>query len=360
VSSLELIGVEKRFGEALIVKGVSLSVSTGEFLVLVGPSGCGKTTTLRMIAGLEDISGGEIRIGGQRVNERAPKDRDIAMVFQSYALYPHMSVRENMAFGLTLKKMPAAEITARVDEAARILAIGHLLDRRPKQLSGGQRQRVAIGRAIVRHPQVFLFDEPLSNLDAALRGQMRAELQALHRRLGTTMVYVTHDQIEAMMLATRIAVLDGGVLRQLGAPMELYQRPADRFVAGFLGTPPMNFVDGELAGGVFRAPGLELALGDRANGSGPAAIGVRPHDLGLAASGLAGELTIVEPMGWEAFIHVKTEAGTLIARVEGEEAARARAGDRVQLAIVPERTHLFGADGKALAHPTASAHAPAA
>src|SRR5688572_29709557 len=232
--------VSKRYGDVSVIEVLNLKVEDREFLVLVGPSGCGKSTALRMIAGLEEITAGSILIGGRVVNDLPPKDRDVAMVFQSYALYPHMSVYENMAFGLSLRKVEPAEMKRRVEEAARILEIGHLLQRRPKDLSGGQRQRVAIGRAIVRQPKVFLFDEPLSNLDAALRVQMRAELQALHRRLGATMVYVTHDQVEAMMLATQIAVLEGGRLRQVGAPLELYHRPADRFVAGFIGSPGMN------------------------------------------------------------------------------------------------------------------------
>ena len=361
MSTLELVDLQKSYGETRIVKGGSVAIGAGEFLVLVGPSGCGKPTTLRMIAGLEEITGGELRIAGQRVNETPPKDRDIAMVFQSYALYPHMTVRQNMGFGLTLRKVAPAEIARRVDEAARILAIEHLLERRPKELSGGQRQRVAIGRAIVRDPKIFLFDEPLSNLDAALRVQMRVEIANLHRKVGATMVYVTHDQVEAMMLATRIAVLDGGNLRQLGAPLELYHRPADRFVAGFLGTPAMNFIDGEIAPARFRAPGLEVDLAGIEVPAGTGCLGVRPHDLTLAATGdagLPGEVIVVEPMGWEAFVHLRTSVGVLVARLEGLAAAQVRVGDRLAVTIVPARCQVFGADGVALAHPATAPELP--
>src|SRR5918996_501293 len=239
--------VVKRFDDTEAVRGIDLDIADKEFVVLVGPSGCGKSTTLRMIAGLEDITDGDIIIGGDVVNDVPPKDRDIAMVFQNYALYPHMTVAENMSFGLRLKRFPKAEIKQRVEEAARILDIRELLDRKPKQLSGGQRQRVAMGRAIVRHPKVFLFDEPLSNLDAALRSQVRFEIARLHAQLGSTMVYVTHDQVEAMTLADRIVVMDKGIVQQVGTPEELYRRPANLFVAGFIGSPKMNFLKGEWA-----------------------------------------------------------------------------------------------------------------
>ena len=365
MASVELEQVEKRFGETRIVKGVSLSIEKGEFLVLVGPSGCGKSTCLRMIAGLETPSAGTIRIGGRVVNELAPKDRDIAMVFQSYALYPHMTVAENIAFGLTLRKLPKAEIASRVDEVARSLELGHLLHRKPKELSGGQRQRVAMGRAIARRPQVFLFDEPLSNLDAALRVQMRAELAALHRRLGATMIYVTHDQVEAMTLATRIAVLEGGVLQQVGPALELFHRPANRFVAGFIGSPSMNFVQGRLvasgAGVAFSAPGLEVPR--RAGGGlgpGEVTLGVRPHDLALGEGGAPGVVEVLEPLGWEAHAHVRLGNDRVVVRLEGEGAARVRTGDRVHVLVDPARVHLFGADGAALLAPTASHEAPAA
>src|SRR4026207_430559 len=235
--------VDKRYGDVAVIKDLNLEIKDEEFMVLVGPSGCGKSTALRMIAGLEEISGGEISIGDRVVNDLPPKDRDIAMVFQSYALYPHMTVRENLEFGLQIRKMPREEIDRMVNDAAKILDITHLLDRKPKQMSGGQRQRVAVGRAIVRKPAVFLFDEPLSNLDAKLRVQMRAEIKILHQRVGTTSIYVTHDQIEAMTLADRIVVLNAGRIEQVGTPLELYRNPANIFVAGFIGSPAMNFLD---------------------------------------------------------------------------------------------------------------------
>jgi multiple sugar transport system ATP-binding protein len=301
-----------------------------------------------MIAGLEEISSGELRIDGRRVNELPPRDRDIGMVFQSYALYPHMTVRENLAFGLMLRKTPREEIDRRVADAGKMLELGHLLDRKPKALSGGQRQRVAIGRAIVRSPKVFLFDEPLSNLDAALRVQMRAEILSLHRRLGgTTMVYVTHDQVEAMTLATRIAVLDAGVLQQVGPPAELFHRPANRFVAGFIGSPAMNFVSGTVADGLFTAPGLELAL-PGVPLAGPATLGLRPQDLAIGERGLRGEVQVVEAMGWEAYLHVETAAGRLVVRVEGPAASQVRSGEQVALAIDPAKVHLFGPDEQAV------------
>ncbi|HEY9421325.1 MAG TPA: sn-glycerol-3-phosphate ABC transporter ATP-binding protein UgpC, partial [Thermoanaerobaculia bacterium] len=242
-------GVKKAYGPVTVIPNLDLDIRDHEFMVLVGPSGCGKSTALRMIAGLEEISGGAIEIGGRTVNDVPPKDRDIAMVFQSYALYPHMTVRENLEFGLKIRKTPKDEMKRRVDEAARILAIAELMDRKPKQLSGGQRQRVALGRAIVRNPSVFLFDEPLSNLDAKLRVQMRAEISKLQKSLDTTTVYVTHDQIEAMTMGDRIAVMSKGELQQVGTPLEVYERPANMFVASFIGTPPMNFVPATLADG---------------------------------------------------------------------------------------------------------------
>jgi multiple sugar transport system ATP-binding protein len=351
MASVELIGVEKSFGDVKVVRGVSLSITHGEFLVLVGRSGCGKSTCLRMIAGLEEPTGGEIRIDGRRVNEVPPKDRDIGMVFQSYALYPHMTVRKNIAFGLELRKMPVPEIDTRVREVADILELGSLLERKPKELSGGQRQRVAMGRAIARRPRVFLFDEPLSNLDAALRVQMRAELASLHRTLGATMVYVTHDQVEAMTLADRIAVLEGGVLQQVAPPLELYHRPANRFVAGFIGSPAMNFLEGTVGPKGFTTNGLSIPL-DAPHGL--ATLGIRPHDLVPVASGaLAGEVTVVEPMGWESFAHVTTPAGPVVARLEGRDAAALKIGSRLALDVDPSRIHLFDAHGVAVRHPAA-------
>ncbi|MCK6507569.1 ATP-binding cassette domain-containing protein [Myxococcota bacterium] len=308
MADLSLQGVHKRYGAVQVLHRVDLDIRDGEFLVLVGPSGCGKSTLLRCIAGLEEVSGGSLSIGGRDVTRVPPRDRDVAMVFQSYALYPHMTVRQNMAFALTLKKRPQAEIDAAVQEAARMLDLGALLDRFPKELSGGQRQRVAMGRAIVRRPQVFLFDEPLSNLDARLRAQLRVELKRLHAELGTTMIYVTHDQVEAMTLADRIAVLNGGHLQQVGSPAELYDDPANRFVAGFIGSPSMSFLEG-------RDP--------------QAVVGVRPHDVELlpAASGgaagagtpgaLPARIDVVETMGFESYVHLDLAGEALVARVEG-------------------------------------------
>jgi multiple sugar transport system ATP-binding protein len=347
MTTVSIVDVRKNYGTVPVVRGVSLDVAAGEFLVLVGPSGCGKSTCLRMIAGLEEATGGEVRIGGERVNEKPPRDRDIGMVFQSYALYPHMTVRENLAFGLTLRKVPKGETDARVAEAAKMLALEPLLARRPKELSGGQRQRVAIGRAIVRRPKVFLFDEPLSNLDAALRVQMRAEILALHRRLGTTMVYVTHDQVEAMTLATRIAVLQGGVLQQVGTPDELFHRPANRFVAGFIGSPAMNFLEGRWHRGAFEGSGLVIEMPEVSAPDGRASLGIRPHDLALAPRGIPGTVAVVESMGWESYLHVDTEAGRLVARVEGG-AGQLGPGHRVHLDAPVDRLHLFDGEGRTL------------
>ena len=358
MASVALNGVHKRYGDVHVVKGLDLVIEQGEFVVLVGPSGCGKSTTLRMIAGLEDISEGELQMGGRRVNETPPKDRDIGMVFQSYALYPHMSVFENVAFGLRLRKVPDAEVRARVAEVAGILGLSELLDRKPGQLSGGQRQRVAMGRAIARQPSVFLFDEPLSNLDAALRVQMRAELAALHRRLGTTMIYVTHDQVEAMTLATRIAVLHQGVLQQVGAPMELFHRPANKFVAGFIGSPAMNFLPGTLEqddGLVFRATGglrMPLTHWDttRLKAGDAVTVGVRPHHMVVGEGGpLRGAVQTVERMGWEAFVHLDVAGARLVARLEGDAAVTVAAGDVLALSVPEDHATLFGPDDVAVA-----------
>jgi len=358
VASVELLDVHKQFGETPVVRGVSLAIEPGEFLVLVGRSGCGKSTCLRMVAGLEEASSGEIRIGGRRVNELPPKERDVGMVFQSYALYPHMTVRENIAFGLKLRKLPAADIATRVDEVAKMLELDGLLARFPRELSGGQRQRVAMGRAIARRPRVFLFDEPLSNLDAALRVQMRSELAGLHRRLGATMVYVTHDQVEAMTLATRIAVLEAGVLQQVDRPLELFHKPANRFVAGFIGSPAMNLIDGTVSveGGAasFRSSTGSLRCALRSAPAGVAAgekvtLGVRPNDVS-AAKDVPGLVEAVEPMGWEAYAHIRHDAGKLVVRLEGA-AAGVRVGEAIHFGIDPARVHLFAADGRAVLHP---------
>ncbi len=339
----------KRYGDAPpTVKGVSLTVKDGEFLVLVGPSGCGKSTTLRMIAGLEEITEGELLIGEKRMNEVHPKDRDIAMVFQSYALYPHMSVRDNMAFGLKMRSMPPHEIDARVDEAAKMLDLVHLLDRKPKALSGGQRQRVAMGRAIVRRAPVFLFDEPLSNLDAKLRVQMRAEIARIHKRLKPTIVYVTHDQVEAMTLADRIAVLHAGYLQQLATPLELYERPANRFVAGFIGSPSMNFADGVAENGSVQAFGTRLPLPSRLEAfKGSCVVGVRPeHLFDAPAEGLLPlpmMVELVEPLGSESYLTgTATDGKTrLIARVGARSPAKAE--QTVPLYFDPKNLHFFAA-----------------
>jgi ABC-type sugar transport system ATPase subunit len=301
MATVSFIHIDKRYANGFhAVRDLNLEIADGEFVVLVGPSGCGKSTTLRMLAGLEEISSGEVRIGPRRVNELEPGDRDIAMVFQNYALYPHMTVRQNLAFGLKMRKTPKPEIERRIQEAAETLGITPLMDRRPRELSGGQRQRVALGRAIVRQPQVFLFDEPLSNLDAKLRVQMRAEIAALHHRLKTTMIYVTHDQVEAMTLGERIVIMDAGIVQQADAPLELYRRPANRFVAGFIGSPPMNFLRGEFEGGGFRHAGGRIELGNGATG--PAWLGFRAEDVFVGADGPSlgrVELEVVEQMGHE-------------------------------------------------------------
>jgi len=353
LSEVILSGIKKSFGSNLIVKGVDLQVGEGEFLVMVGPSGCGKTTLLRLIAGLEQVDAGEVRIGGRRVNDVPPRDRDVAMVFQSYALYPHMSVRENLAFGLTLRGFPREEIAARVAEVAAMLELSHLLDRKPKALSGGQRQRVAMGRAIVRQPQVFLFDEPLSNLDTALRVQMRGELARLHRKLGATMIYVTHDQVEAMTLATRVAVFNAGVLQQVGPPLELYNRPANRFVAGFLGSPSMNFLEARREGGQLVGKGFTLpAPADLPSESARVLLGLRPQDLRVAAQGpLAGTVDAVERLGFDGYAFLATEAGPVAARFD--KGTHVAVGDKVSLAPVSDALHVFTEDGAvALRHPS--------
>ena len=302
MASVEIRDVRKSFGAVQIIKGVNISIDDGEFVILVGPSGCGKSTLLRMLAGLENITSGEIAIGGRVVNQVPPKERDIAMVFQNYALYPHMTVKDNMAFSLKLRNAPQAEIDSRVSKAAGILGLNNLLERFPRQLSGGQRQRVAMGRAIVRDPQVFLFDEPLSNLDAKLRVQMRSEIKELHQRLKTTTVYVTHDQIEAMTMADKIVVMHDGIVEQIGAPLELYDNPANIFVAGFIGSPAMNFLKGVVKGGAFVADGgYSLPLPKlKTNVEGKAVtLGLRPEHVRLDPNGVPTEVVVVEPTGSE-------------------------------------------------------------
>jgi multiple sugar transport system ATP-binding protein len=347
--------LNKMFNEVHAVKDVNLEIHDREFVVLVGPSGCGKTTTLRMVAGLESITSGEILIGETVVNELPPMDRDIAMVFQNYALYPHMSVYDNMAFGLKMRKFARPEIDRRVREAADILGIEDYLARKPRQLSGGQRQRVALGRAIVRHPQVFLFDEPLSNLDAMLRVQMRVEIKKIHDRLGTTAVYVTHDQVEAMTLGDRVVVMKDGIVQQVGDPLELYNAPANRFVAGFIGSPAMNFAKVGVAeeGGTICAVGdgmrLELppriAERLRAHVGDEVTLGIRPEDLYLAsgdgADGLsfAAVVEVVERLGSQILLDVKVGSGAMVAAVEPTVQAKVR--EHLRLRLNAERLHFF-------------------
>jgi len=349
--------IYKRFGEVIAVNDLNIDIVDKEFLVFVGPSGCGKTTSLRLLAGLEEISDGNIYIGDRLVNDVAPKDRDIAMVFQSYALYPHMTVYENMAFGLKLRKTPKAEIDRRVKEAAEILIIQNLLDRKPKQLSGGQRQRVAVGRAIVREPKVFLFDEPLSNLDAKLRVQTRAEISKLHQRLGTTFIYVTHDQTEAMTMGTRIAVMKDGLLQQIDTPQMLYDRPGNIFVAGFIGSPAMNFFDVKLVssegklvidGGTFHLdapPDRVMALQSYVGKD--LVLGIRPEDLhdpeftppGVLAGRIPAEVDVTELMGSSVNLYLLTGGKQFVAIVDPR--SRARVGTKIELVANVANFHVF-------------------
>ncbi len=329
MAQITLKNIRKSFGAVEIIKGVDLEVESGEFLVFVGPSGCGKSTLLRLISGLEDITSGEMSFDGEVVNNLAPSKRGIAMVFQSYALYPHMNVYDNMAFGMQLAKATPEETKARVHKAAEMLQLTPLLHRLPKQLSGGQRQRVAIGRAIVRDPRVFLFDEPLSNLDAALRVATRIEIAKLHENMhGTTMIYVTHDQVEAMTLADRICVLDHGLIEQVGTPMELYERPANMFVAGFIGSPKMNFLEG--------------AIAEKHNCK---HLGIRPEHLEIGTTGaLEGEVDFTENLGADSYIYVKTDYGLVTAREFGKTGILK--GTKVRLALQPQNIHRFDEAGK--------------
>jgi multiple sugar transport system ATP-binding protein len=350
---VELVSVSKVYAnKQRAVDRVSLAVEPGALLVLVGPSGCGKSSLLRMIAGLEDITEGEIKIGGRVVNALPPKERDVAMVFQNYALYPHMTVFENLAFGLTLRKQPKAQIQSTVRETATMLGLEDKLERRPRELSGGERQRVALGRAMVRHPRVFLFDEPLSNLDAKLRVQMRGEIHRLHQRLQATMVYVTHDQVEAMTLGDQIAVLQGGVLQQMADPHTLYHRPANRFVAGFIGSPPMNFLSAQVdadgrvtvdGGAPFLPQGAPAGLA--AHHGRAVTLGVRPEDLALTAAGpgagFDATVDVREPLGNEVLLYWSTAAGALVSRFAGYEGPAV--GERVRLHAAFDRLHWFDA-----------------
>jgi multiple sugar transport system ATP-binding protein len=347
MSGMRLVDITKRFGHHEVVRDVTLDVADGEFLVLVGPSGCGKSTLLRMIAGLEDITSGELWIGGRLANNLTPQQRNIAMVFQSYALFPHMTARENISFGPRIRREPSAEIPSKVERAASILNLHAWLDRLPRQLSGGQRQRVAMGRSIVRDPHVFLFDEPLSNLDAALRVQMRSEIKALHQKLKSTIVYVTHDQIEAMTMADRIVVMSAGTMEQVGAPLDLYDRPANRFVASFLGSPAMSFFEGTVesvngeasivlqSGETLRAPAVGAAPGTKVD------VGIRPEHFAVSGSGegLRFLLETVEPTGAETHLHGKI--GEADARCVLRERISARPGEQLRLAVSPNNTHLF-------------------
>jgi len=360
-------GVKKSFGETHILKGVDVEIEEGSFAVLVGSSGCGKSTLLRLVAGLEEADEGSIWLAGRDVTSLPPRDRDVAMVFQSYALYPHLSVRENLAFGLRLRKTPSAEIDKRVKEASAMLGLDPFLDRLPKQLSGGQRQRVAMGRAIVRRPTIFLFDEPLSNLDAALRAEVRVDIRRLHDRLEATTLYVTHDQVEAMTLADVLWVMNQGLVEQKGPPLEVYERPRSLFVATFLGSPAMNLVDAKLTRSEGRwiasGPDLRLAVDETRFGAelvlGRAVkVGVRPHDLSRATDekSASGELKVevVEALGFEAFAYgwIRQAGPRIVVRLDGEDARCVRAGSTLPLTAEPSRVHLFDtATGRALDAP---------
>ncbi|NEX46691.1 ABC transporter ATP-binding protein [Pseudotabrizicola algicola] len=359
MANVDFRAVTKSFGAFTALHGLDLSIKAGEFVALLGPSGCGKTTTLRMLAGLEFPTTGDIIIGDRRVNDLPPGERDIAMVFQSYALYPHMTVAENIAYPLKKRGVPKAERGPMVARTAEMLHLTALLDRKPKQLSGGQQQRVALGRALIRDPKVFLLDEPLSNLDAKLRGQLRAELIELHRRLGRTMVYVTHDQLEAMTMADRIAIMEGGNLQQFAPPAEVYARPANRFVAGFIGTPGMTLIDGTLVqeggGWVFESQSLRLSVPPLAAhaAAGPAAFGIRPEDVHLGSGDLSGEVVLTEATGHETIVTVALSADIrVIARIAGTPPLRI--GDRVPVRLDAARAHLFaaGPHGTRLNHPS--------
>ncbi|HEX7649657.1 MAG TPA: sn-glycerol-3-phosphate ABC transporter ATP-binding protein UgpC [Noviherbaspirillum sp.] len=354
MAGLKLTGVKKAYGDVQTLHGIDLTIEDGEFVVFVGPSGCGKSTLLRSICGLEEISAGDLTIGGKRMNDVPPAERGISMVFQSYALYPHMSVFENMAFGLKLAGINKHDQRDAVMRAARVLRIESLLERKPKELSGGQRQRVAIGRAIVRKPDVFLFDEPLSNLDAALRVQMRIELSNLHRELGATMIYVTHDQVEAMTLADRIVVLNAGRIEQVGSPLELYHRPDNLFVAGFMGSPRMNFIAGTVHGENGGKLTVETPAHSVIQTEAPAeltagskiTIGARPEHVSLADNGIPARVHAVERLGDVSYVYVKVDGSDdpLVVRADPERDCAP--GDQVHLAIMPSRVHVFGPNGK--------------
>jgi multiple sugar transport system ATP-binding protein len=358
MSDVQLRGVGKTFGDVIVIRDANLHIADGEFVVFVGPSGCGKSTLLRLIAGLEDISSGDLLIGGERMNDVPPADRGIAMVFQSYALYPHMTLFDNMAFGLKLARMPKAEINSAVENAAKILHIEHLLDRKPKALSGGQRQRVAIGRAIVRKPRVFLFDEPLSNLDAALRVRMRYEFAKLHEDLKTTMIYVTHDQVEAMTLADRIVVLSAGRIEQVGAPLELYEYPVNQFVAGFIGSPKMNFIAAEIVAAGAGSAEVRLKAGpvirvdvdaSAAKPGDAVTVGIRPEHFDAVAGTNAIETTVsfVESLGSATHVYVAYPGVEDALTCDLGGTSTLAVGDRIKLGMAADRCHLFDANGAA-------------
>jgi multiple sugar transport system ATP-binding protein len=374
MATLRLRDLRKSYGDVEVIKGVDLDINDRDFVVFVGPSGCGKSTLLRMIAGLEEITSGDLMIDGERVNDVPPAERGLAMVFQSYALYPHMTVRDNMGFALRLAGTPKAERDKKVRAAANVLQLDALLDRKPKALSGGQRQRVAIGRAIVREPKVFLFDEPLSNLDASLRVQMRIELARLHDALEATMIYVTHDQVEAMTLADKIVVLQAGIIEQAGSPLELYHHPENLFVAGFIGSPKMNFLDAKVVGADTAGVTVELANEDRINvdvapgqvsEGEPLTLGVRPEHLRVTSQGgdVSGEVLVAERLGGETYLYTQIAGGVmLVVQADGENATKVH--DRIGVVIDGRVCHLFKRDGSAVRrarrHPLADIKDPTA
>ena len=353
MASVSIENVRKMYGAVEAIRGVSIDIADGEFVILVGPSGCGKSTLLRMVAGLEAISAGTVRIGDRVVNDVAPKDRDIAMVFQNYALYPHMTVRQNMGFSMRLRHAPGAEMEAKVGRAAKILGLENLLDRYPRELSGGQRQRVAMGRAIVRDPQVFLLDEPLSNLDAKLRVQMRTEIKGLHQQLHTTTIYVTHDQVEAMTMADKIVVMHDGIIEQIGTPLDLYDRPANRFVAQFIGSPSMNVIEGRIEEGRLKGKDISLTLPEHARqrwDGRRVAWGIRPEQLRVRPDGeIEATVEVVEPTGADTLIFVKAGNDPIVVTLH--ERIDVRPGETVRLAADPGHVHLF--DGETGARLTA-------
>jgi multiple sugar transport system ATP-binding protein len=342
MATVRLQAVKKAYiKDQLVVKNFDLDINDGDFIVLVGPSGCGKSTVLRMIAGLEELTEGEIFIDGKLVNNLPPKDRDIAMVFQNYALYPHMNVYKNLAFGLKLRKYSTQEIDERVKRAANILKIGQYLEKKPKELSGGERQRVALGRAIVRNPKVFLFDEPLSNLDAKLRVQMRAEIKKLHRELQTTMIYVTHDQVEAMTMGDLIVILKDGEIQQVGSPMEVYQQPANKFVGSFIGSPAMNFIDGIIKNGEFIAPGINIDLNakDRIVDGLEVSLGIRPEDIAINHGNIEAIVIVTEPLGSETIIHVQIGETSLVTK--HPSMTTLQTGEKITLQFKSDKIVLF-------------------